>query len=34
MKNASEEAKASADYVTELDNNEGGVAEIIRKFIL
>lgn len=34
MKNAVAEAKKAADYVTEADNNEGGLAEIIEKFIL
>lgn len=32
MKNASDEIKKYADYVTEKDNNQGGVAEVIRKF--
>ncbi len=32
MKNASDRVKALADYVTEHDNNEGGVAEVLRKF--
>lgn len=34
MKNGVDAAKKVADYVTELDNNEGGLAEIIEKFIL
>ena len=34
MCNGTEAVKESADYVTELDNNRGGVAEIIRRFIL
>ena len=34
MKNASDDIKQYADYVTELDNNQGGVGEVIRKFIL
>ena len=34
MKNAVDDVKASADYITEADNNEGGLAEIIEKFIL
>lgn len=34
MKNAKDEVKANADYVTERTNNESGVAEIIEKFIL
>lgn len=34
MKNAVQEVKDAADYVTELDNNEGGLAEIIDKFVL
>ncbi len=32
--NATDEAKAAADYVCEADNNAGGVAEAIEKFIL
>ncbi len=32
MRNATEHVKACADYVTERDNNEAGVAEVIRKF--
>lgn len=34
MKNAVPEAKQEADYITESDNNAGGLAEIIEKFIL
>lgn len=34
MKNAKEEVKASADYVTERTNNESGIAEVIEKFML
>ena len=34
MKNASDDIKKYADYITELDNNEGGVGEVIRKFML
>ena len=34
MKNASNDIKKYADYVTELDNNQGGVGEVIRKFML
>ena len=34
MKNAVDQVKKAADYVTERDNNEGGLAEIIEKFIL
>ena len=34
MKNADEDVKAAADYVTERDNNHDGIEEIIRKFIL
>ena len=32
--NASEEAVAAADYVCEADNNAGGVAEAIERFVL
>ncbi|MBM6775078.1 Cof-type HAD-IIB family hydrolase [Olsenella profusa] len=32
--NATEEAKAAADYVCQADNNAGGVAEAIEKFVL
>lgn len=32
MKNATEEVKAAADYVTQLDNNHDGVAEIADRF--
>ena len=34
MINGADEVKASANYVTELDNNNAGVAEIIDRFIL
>ncbi|MCI9138114.1 MAG: HAD family phosphatase [Lachnospiraceae bacterium] len=34
MKNATEDVKAAADYITSADNNHGGVAEAISKFIL
>ena len=34
MSNATDDVKKVADYVTENDNNNSGVAEIIRKFIL
>lgn len=34
MKNAKDEVKAAADYVTQRTNNESGIAEIIEKFIL
>lgn len=34
MKNAVDEAKAVADYVTENDNNHDGIAEVIDKLIL
>lgn len=34
MKNAVEEAKAVADYITENDNDHDGIAEIIDKLIL
>lgn len=34
MKNAVDSVRKAASYVTELDNNEGGLAEIINKFIL
>jgi len=34
MKNAPAEVKAEADYVTERTNNEGGVAEVIERFVL
>ncbi len=34
MCNGCEETKAAADYITQRNNNEGGVAEIIEKFIL
>ena len=32
--NAPKELKCQADYVTTLDNNAGGVAEVIEKFVL
>ena len=31
MKNAKEEVKACADYVTQRTNNEAGIAEVIEK---
>lgn len=34
MKNAGDDIKAYGDYITEKDNNEGGVAEVIKKFML
>ena len=34
MQNGTDEAKSYADYVTKRSNNESGVSEIIRKFIL
>jgi len=34
MCNGDEMVKTHADYVTTLNNNEGGVAEVIRRFIL
>ena len=34
MANASLVAKSVADYVTTLDNNHGGIAEIIKKFVI
>lgn len=34
MVNGSDVAKAKADYITEKDNNHGGIAEVIRKFVL
>ena len=34
MRNAEEEVKQAADYITENDNNHDGVAEIIHKFVL
>lgn len=33
MANGTPEAKKHADYITVLDNNHGGVAEIIKKFL-
>ena len=32
MKNAVQIVKDAADYITEYDNNEDGVAEVIEKF--
>ncbi len=34
MNNGAPEVKAEADYITEIDNNEGGVAEVVERFIL
>lgn len=34
MVNGSARVKASANYITELDNNHGGIAEVVKKFIL
>ncbi len=34
MKNTREELKKYADYVTYMDNNNDGIAEVIEKFIL
>ncbi len=34
MQNAPDDIKQYAGYVTELDNNQGGVGEVIRKFML
>lgn len=34
MKNAKEEVKAVADYITKKNNNESGIAEVIEKFML
>lgn len=34
MANGTKDARAAADYVTKLDNNHGGAAEVIQKFIL
>lgn len=34
MKNASDEIKQYGNYITEKNNNEGGVAEVIKKFML
>lgn len=34
MQNAGADIKIHADYITEADNNQGGVAEVIRKFML
>ncbi len=33
MRNGTDEVRQAADYITSLDNNEGGVAEVIRRFI-
>lgn len=33
MANASDTAKSCADYITERDNNHGGIAEVVKKFI-
>lgn len=33
MANGSPQIQACADYITEKDNNQGGIAEIIEKFI-
>lgn len=34
MCNGSDIVKSKADYITERDNNHGGIAEVIRKFVL
>lgn len=34
MKNADDDIKQYGNYITEKDNNEGGVAEVIKKFML
>jgi len=34
MVNGSDVAKSKADYITVADNNHGGIAEVIRKFVL
>lgn len=34
MANASDAAKSCADYITHKDNNHGGIAEVIEKFVL
>ena len=34
MKNATDDIKKYGDYITEMDNNQGGVGEVIRKFML
>jgi len=34
MANGSDVAKAKADYITVADNNHGGIAEVIHKFVL
>ena len=33
MKNAKDEVKACADYITQRTNNEAGIAEVIEKFL-
>lgn len=34
MANASDAAKSCADYITQRDNNHGGISEVIEKFVL
>ena len=34
MINGNEEAKRAADYITRANNNNGGIAEVINRFIL
>jgi hydroxymethylpyrimidine pyrophosphatase-like HAD family hydrolase len=34
MKNANDDIKQYGNYITEKDNNEAGVAEVIEKFML
>ncbi len=34
MKNAREDIRRYADYITQKDNNEGGVAEVLRRYIV
>ena len=34
MKNASDDMKQYGNYITEKDNNDAGVAEVIKKFML
>ena len=34
MLNASPVAKKAANYVTTVDNNHGGIAEVIEKFVI
>ena len=34
MQNAGEDIKQYGDYITKKNNNEGGVAEVIEKFML